>query len=163
MLQAGVSFFFLPVFVARTQRQSGSTHLEAAAQGVYFCPQRCVFLRDFVLLLSLIFSFLQSLSQLAVKPESTQKHTEKKQTVDIDLKKFKKLNGTTAPQQAASAPFRRTPASLAAVVLLLSFICFNQHIKECAICKNKFYKLPRSEIPLLIIIIFYFETRPCNF
>lgn len=69
------SFFF---FFAQTQRQSASTHLEAAAQGVYFSPQRCVFLRDFVLLLSLVFSFLQSLSQLAVKPESTQKHTGKK-------------------------------------------------------------------------------------
>lgn len=107
-------FFFLPVF-AQTQRQSGLTHLEAAAQGVYFSPQRCVFLRDFVLLLSLIFSLLQSLSQLAVKPEWTQKRTGKKSNGRYWFKK----NGTTALQQATSAHFRRTPTTLAVIKLYL--------------------------------------------
>lgn len=64
-------------------RAHAHTHLEAPAQGVYFASQHGVFLRGFVLLLSLILSFLQSLSQLIVKPEWTQKQTENQQWGDL--------------------------------------------------------------------------------
>lgn len=67
---------FLPqgfLYKHKKNKKLTQTHLEVPAQGVYFGPQSCVFLKSFVLLLSLIVGFLQSLSQLIVEPESTQK------------------------------------------------------------------------------------------